>query len=66
MGMAALTTERKGPHMSDPREAGQEADQDIHEAEEHDQDAEPTKNAPDAGRPDLTSLSEDHAEDPAE
>ncbi|WP_275261650.1 hypothetical protein [Jiangella aurantiaca] len=28
-----------------------------------DQDAEPTKNAPDEGRPDLTALSDDEDED---
>ncbi|WP_162605448.1 hypothetical protein [Jiangella ureilytica] len=46
--------------MSDPRDT----DQATHEAEEHDQDAEPTKNAPDAGRPDLTELSDDRTDDP--
>ncbi len=45
--------------MSDPHET----DADVHEAEEHDQDAEPTKNAPDSGRPDLTGLSEDEPPD---
>ncbi|WP_267901660.1 hypothetical protein [Jiangella rhizosphaerae] len=44
--------------MSDPRETD-----DTQQAEEHDQDAEPTKNAPDEGRPDLTALSDDADED---
>lgn len=34
----------------------------IEHAEEHDQDAEPTKNAPDEGRPDLTELSKENGE----